>query len=76
MEKNMNINIDGIRPANDYFKEEQERLKLNITEEEYEKLKDELGIKRRTKHTRARAQPKHIEVEPPLKFNCDYPFLN
>ena len=73
---NMNI-INNIRPANEYFKEEQERLKLDISEKEYDKLKNELGIKRREKTQRIRAQPpKKSSIEQPLTFNCDYPFMN
>lgn len=74
----MNMNINGIRPAEEYFKEEQARLRLNVSDEEYDKLRDELGITRKERAQRIRAQPKSkkpAEVEPPLKYNLDYPFM-
>ncbi len=53
--ENMNLNINGIRPAEEYDKEQQARLKLPISEEEYKQLKEDLGIAQKEREARRKA---------------------
>ena len=78
-----NMNLKGIKPADEYIREEHERLKLNVSDEKYRELKDELGITEKEQRARAllkaeKAKMAIIEPEPerpnpPLLFNFDYP---
>ena len=80
---NTNINI---KPADEYNKAEQARLKLNISEKDYKKLKDDFGISKREEENRKKAAREKSSTkfefdmtpEPglknPLEFNLDMPF--
>ena len=81
-----NMNISGIKPADVYSKEEQERLKLAISNKSYRELREMLGVAEKEEQQRARiraerakrrtaepdSQTKH---DPPLKYNYDYPHM-
>ena len=53
--ENMNLNINGIRSAEEYNKEQQARLKLQTSEEEYKQLKEDLGIAQKEREARRKA---------------------
>jgi hypothetical protein len=82
----MNMNFTGIRPADEYTKEEQARLQLNTSEKRYAELRNELGITKKEEEQRAKIQserakkPKAKPVQrlqsPPLEFNLDYPNMD
>lgn len=75
------MNISGIKPANVYSKEEQERLKLAISNKSYRELKVILGIAEKEEQQRAhiraeKARKRAAEAEspklnPPLRYNYD-----
>ena len=50
-----NMNFTNIKPAEEYNKAEQERLKLNISEKDYHQLKEELGIAKKEREARRKA---------------------
>lgn len=50
-----NTNFTNIKPAEEYNKAEQERLKLNISEKDYRQLKEELGIASKEREARRKA---------------------
>lgn len=53
--ENMDLNINGIRSAEEYNKEQQARLKLQTSEEEYKQLKEVFGVAERERELRAKA---------------------
>ena len=81
--ENLNINI---KPAKEYNKAEQARLKLNIEETEYHQLKEDLGIAQKEREARRKAiqTDSHefvdMSISPKpdddnsLKFISDMPF--
>ena len=80
-----NMNLTEIKTADEYNKTLQDNLKLNIPEEEYLKLKEDLGIAKKEQYNREKAakeeSEKHAQTvrersERPLDYNCDLPFFN
>ncbi len=81
-----NLNITNIKPAEEYNKAEQARLKLNIGEAEYHQLKEDFGIAHKERELRAKAvrEDSHEFVDMSLspkpdddmsiKFISDMPF--
>lgn len=74
----------NIKTADEYNRVMQENLKLDITDEEYKQLKDDLGITEKEKRLRKKAEEesrqKEIATNPipikenPLIYNLDMPF--
>ena len=79
------MNISGIKPADVYAKEEQERLKLAISNKSYRELREMLGVAEKEEQQRAHiraekakkraSEPESPKLDPPLRYNYDYPHM-
>ena len=81
-----NLNITGIKTADEYAREERARLKLNISSKSYRELRDMFGITKKEEQQRERIHaeqeakqaetvPEQVILIPPLQYNYDYPHM-